>query len=333
MKVYSRSIKITLKFIWHPLIIVLVAHCLFSCSLHESECVKLKPIKTVRALSDTIYLSSQVSNLACSDDRYFLSDYYHGIVSFDQNFGSVEKEVVNSLLPTKPQCYMFSVGGTDDICVYNPAEKMFVCKIRSTKWDNVKTENYQLSFPSRFALCGDSIVCSIIKNKMTTAIFHEGLVIKTCCPTIDGFDDIRKPYHSERMTIYDGMYYFVIGKGLPLVQLYTSDFKMVSSFNLMEIEEIKTTVVQQKTDKPNSYFVVVQDVYAAGGKIFLLIATKPEGRFRSNKILVLKITNNILELENFYELDDKIYSTFCVNKKGQIVIVNSKSSAIEIYEI
>ena len=168
---------------------------------------------------------------------------------------------------------------------------------------------------------------------MTAVVFCEGKVVKTCFPTVDGLDDIRKPFHSERMILYDRNNYFVVGKGIPLVQMFSSDFKFVSSYDLRNIEMIKETVEQQKTDKPNSYFVVVRDAYAADGRIYLLISSKFGGVYRCNKVLVFKTANNKIELDNFYELDGNIYSTMCINEKGQIVTVNSKTATIEIYEL
>lgn len=228
---------------------------------------------------------------------------------------------------------MFTVGTNGAICVYSPTENKFVREICSDICDSIKTEKYDVSLPSRFALCGDSVVCPIIKNEMTAVIFYEGKVVKTCFPTVDGLDDIRKPFHSERVVMRDGKNYFVIGKGLPLVQMYSSDFKLVSSYDLKNIEEINETVEQQKTDKPNSYFVVVRDAYVADGRIFLLIASKPGGRYRCNKVLVLKTVNDKIEFDNLYELDGKTYSVLCINEKGQTVTVNSKTAAIEIYEL
>lgn len=313
--------------------VIICICCLAACSRNDSGVEKVKPQRVINAISDTIFLSSQVSNLTCFDGKYYLSDYYRGIVSFNVAFDTLETEKVNCALPTEYQCYMFALGDNNNMYVYNPSGKTIIRVADSVIKDSVKTDEFELSLPSRFVASNDTVVCSIIKNKMTAAMFYGNMATKTSFPTVDGFDDIRKPYHSERIILKDTKNYYTIGKGIPLVQMYSSDLKQICSYSLSDVEEIARTVEEQKSDKPNSYFVVVHDAYAVNGRLYLLIASKHEGKYRCNKVLVLKTTDNSIEYEKFYELSGKVYSTLCVNGEGQVVIVNSKTAAIEIYEL
>lgn len=304
-----------------------------SCSKHKTKITKINPIQTVTNFSDTIYLSSQVSNITYTNGKYYLSDLYRGLVSFDNSFTTFVREKINACLPQSPRCYMFAVNGNDSVCIYDAHSKLFLNTTRDTMIVKAEVGRHEVSFPSRFVLNGDSILCSIIKDNMTVAVIYKGKVADTCFPTIRGLDDIRKPYHSDRMIVRDNHNYYTIGKGLPIVQMFSTDLKLVSSYNLNEIEEIAKTVEQEKSDKPNSYFVVVQDACVANGKLFLLISSKNNNKYRCNNVVTLKTANNTIEFDGIYELKGDVYSTLCVNGKGQIVIVNAKTASVEVYEL
>lgn len=312
----------------------LLAVCVFvSCSKSSTGIVKLEPTNTIKAFSDTIYLSSQVSNLTYTDGKYYLSDYYKGIVSFKESFDSFRIEQVNAFLTLMPQCYMFATSGKNDIYIYDVDNRLFLNVQDTSLSQKIESGRHEVSSASRFVLNGDSILCPITKNKMTIAIFHNGKTSGTCCPTINGVDDVRKPYHSERIIIRDEEHYYTIGKGIPIVQMFSQNLELLSSYNLKEIEEIAKTVEQEKSDKPNSYFVVVQDACVANGKLFLLISSKNNNKYRCNNVVTLKTANNTIEFDEIYELKGDVYSTLCVNGKGQIVIVNAKTASVEVYEL
>lgn len=325
---------LTLRYKLPTAINFLLAVCgLVSCSKFSTDIVKLEPTNTINAFSDTIYLSSQVSNLTYTEGKYYLSDYYKGIVSFKESFDSFRIEKVNAFLTLMPQCYMFATRGKNNIFVYDVDNKHFLNVQDTLLSQKIEIGRYDVSSASRFVLNGDSILCPITKDKMTVAIFHNDKAPSTCFPTINSFDDVRKPYHSERILVRDEKYYYTIGKGIPILQMFSTDLKLVSSFNLNEIEEIAKTVEEEKSEKPNSYFVVVKDAYAANGKLFLLISSKSNNKYRCNNIVIFKTANNAIEFNGFYELKGEIYSTLCINGKNQLVIVNAKSASVEVYEL
>ncbi len=312
---------------------ILIFHYTVSCTKSNTEIVKIESIKTVKLFSDSIYLSSQVSNLIFFNDRYYLSDYYRGIVSFNEVFESFTKEKVTDFLTLMPQCYMFTIDENQEWCIYDSPNNCFLKIQNDSVITKIPIGHYKVTLPSRCVFNEESILCAIIKNKMTAAIIGNEKISGTCFPTINGLDDIRKPCHSDRIIVRDNKNIYTIGRGLPIVQMYSPNLKLVSSYNLDTIDEIAKTVEQEKTDKPNSYFAVVKDAYAFNGNLFLLISSKRNGKYECNKILVLQNKNNIIEFNAFYELENKIYSTFCINKQGQLVVANAKTGGLEIYEI
>lgn len=98
------------------------------------------------------------------------------------------------------------------------------------------------------------------------------------------------------------------------------------------IEDVAETVEQQRSDDPNSYFVVLRDACCSNDKLYVLVSTKTDGKYKSNLLVVLNIEKNAMTINSVYVLEGNIYSTLCVNGKGQIVVVNSKTSDVEFYE-
>lgn len=67
--------------------------------------------------------------------------------------------------------------------------------------------------------------------------------------------------------------------------------------------------------------------------LYLLVSSKNKGKYRSNVILTLRVSNCTVELSTAYKLKGDRYSTICVNDKGQLVVVNQKTASIEVYEL
>ena len=232
-----------------------------------------------------------------------------------------------------PQCYMFDTNGKGKFCIYDSENRNFLYYNQDTVKTLTDARDLEITVPSRFCMLEDSILCPVIKNKMTTAIFHREDFLGTHCPVNKEFDNPRKPYHSDRILVRDNKNLFVVGKGIPLIQTYSLIFSEVSSYDLRIIEEVANTFEQEKTNKPNSYFIVVNDAYAANGKLYILVSSKNNGKYRCNNIVVLNNENGSLFLCGFYELKGNIYSTITINENGQLVTVNSKTAAVEIYNI
>lgn len=308
--------------------------CLCGCTGTDTMIVKKEPLKRIGVLSDTVVLSSQVLNLTYFEKKYYLSDFYRGIISISENFDKVTTEDgINALLPMLPQCYMFSIDKYGEICIFDSKNKCFLERKRTKNYEKRQNVGYEVAIPSRFIYSGDSIICPIIENKMTGAIFRNDSCIGTCFPAIQGYDDVRKPYHSQRIILKENDKFFTIGKGLPIVQEYTSDKGLISSYDLRDLPEISRTYVQEKSDKPNSFFVIVRDAYAYKHFLYLLISSKDEGKYKCNRILKIDTSGKTMQIDGFYEMSGEIYSTLCVNGAGELVVVNSKESLIELYKI
>lgn len=313
-------------------IAVCVVSFLMSCADKGIEYEDLKPVQKVAAVNDTVTLSSHVSNLVYREGRYYISDYHRGIVSFDESFSAMERMDGGTLQLAMPQCYMFAVGKDGSMCVYNHDEKTF-CLYNGKNIEKISVPDYCVTYPSRFSYEGDSIIFPVVKNANTAVVMLKDSTISRFSPVVKGLDDARMPYHSDRMIVKNDIYTFVIGRGIPLVQMYSHDFKLVSSYDLRAVEDVAETVEQQKSDDPNTYFVVLRDVYCSNDKLYVLVSTKKDGKYKSNLILVLNIENDAMALSSAYVLEGNVYSTLCVNEKGQLVVVNSKTSNVEFYEI
>lgn len=303
-----------------------------SCVDSDMECESIQPIRTIENFNDTVMLSSQVSGLAFVNGKYYLSDYHKGILSFDREFNSLSIENVDTGAIYLPQCFMFTVDGNGIKSVYNSKKKSFFYQ-KDGKWKCTDRLEYSVPRPSRYVSEGNTINFPIIKNKMTAAVLCDSTVVDSFAPAIKDLDDARMPYHSARMIVKNKDNLFVIGKGLPVVQMYSKDYKFLSTLDLRTIDDIANTFEQEKSEDPNSYFVIISDAYASNEYLYLLVSSKKKGKFKSNVILTLRVSNGTVELSTAYKLKGNRYSTICVNDKGQLVVVNQKTAGIEVYEL
>ncbi|WP_458458760.1 hypothetical protein [Pseudobutyrivibrio sp.] len=307
--------------------------CMISCTTTEYNSVKVEPVKIVKSISDSVYLSSQVSSLSYANGRYYLSDYYRGIISFDESFNEYAVHEMNIHTAQECQCSMFSINEKGEICMYDSKNHNFVFERNNSEYGIIDSDNIEITQSSRFIFTGDTIICPITKSKMTAAVFSPETLLFTCFPTISDLDDIRMPFHSERLLVRTDEYYFCIGKGLPVIQMFSSSRQQVYSYDLNNIEEISQIFKQEVSNKANSYFVVVKDACAFKDSLFLLIASKKEGKYKCNRILKFIIKEQMIEFDGIYELKGKVYSCICVNGNNQLVAITSKSSCIEIYDL
>lgn len=308
--------------------------CFFtSCATSDFDSKKIEPVMVVKSISDSIFLSSQVSNLTYSNGKFYLSDFYRGVISFDETFENYEENNINRIINGDPNCYMFAIGEKGKVCLYDSKKRIFVNEENGSEYSKTEVRNCEVTQSSRFILSGDTIICPIIKDKKSAAIFNNGMLIGTCFSTIDGVDNVRMPYHSERILVRDKNHYFTIGKGIPYIQMFTSKFQHLFSYDLNNIQYVAQTAESEKSDKPNSYFVIIRDACVADNKLYILIASKNNGIYRCNNVLKFIIVDDKLELEGSYELKEKKYSTICINGSAQLVAIVSKSSCLEVYDL
>lgn len=327
-QIYSKHISLSL-------IINIICLGLYCASCHNSDfkLVRVEPEKIHSSLCDTIYLSTNCANFTFHNGRYYVSDYNRGIISFDDNFNDITQVNLGSTILNSPQCYMFALHNDDTLSFYNPFTESFYYIKNDSVSKITDTRGYIVAEPTRMITRDNDIQCSILCNRKINMVVHRNGSKTLMHSQIKSLDDPRKPYQSSRTIVKDDTHYYVIGQGVPVIQMYTHDSKPVASLDLRLVDRIKETIENERDEKANSYFTIVKDAYAFNGILYLLTTSKDAGVYQCNNIFKIVYRNRALTIKDVYELPGKLYSTFCVNNDGQVVAINSKTGALEFYDL
>lgn len=303
----------------------------FSCAQKEIPEEIIKPEKVLTKLNDSIYLSHQVSCIDFSNNHYYIADYKQGIYILDSSFhadtviaakGHGHNEVNgcgNLFIDRNDKLTFFDDNGRR-FGYYQKNEMGFYARILSKRLCE-----------TRFFAKSDSIFCAILKDPNTVALIKGDEVIRTFCPQKDKIDDALHTPMSARHVIQCDSTFLVIGKGLPILQEYNYSGNLISEFNLDKIDILANNYKKQKEQDANSYIVVIRDVYYHQGHLYAL-ATSNEPKYKCNKIIILKKTGSSFVHTNTLQLQGDIYATICINDKNELVAINGKTSAIEVYK-
>ena len=313
---------------------ILVIMVLMGACAHKDDCpnYRLTPSRTITRLSDSIFLSGQVSCLDCSKKGIYLSDYNEGLFLINSD-GQVIKHIAQKGrgFGEIGACGHFYVTESGDICVYDESEKSFDFYVDECWKTSIKSEqDYVLSSSTRFFSRCDSVWHSITHNEKTMAILSAGQALKQG-KLVDGLDDIRRPTASERHVLKAEEGIILVGLGLPVVERYDDKGKRLSTYDLRNVPKLRAIYDAKKTDDPKSYFVVVADAYYSNHKLYLLTASDENDMYSCNTIYVLEDKDGCFELECSYTLSGNIYSTFCITEDNLCFAFNCIDSALEMY--
>jgi hypothetical protein len=151
------------------------------------------------------------------------------------------------------------------------------------------------------------------------------------CEKNKTWDNSEYKSHSSRHLIKGDNSFFVIGQALPVFQEYSYEGRLLNNYDLTLIPEIKKQIHKYENEQkaPNSHFIMIQDIYYANGRIYILIANDIE-QYKCNIICVFDVSKDIKHVKTFF-LSEDIYSTFCVFD-NQIVAVNY-NACIDVFRI
>ena len=288
----------------------------------------------ISKLGDSIFLSKQISCIDSRKDTIYISDYHAGVYSLDRNLKLIKK--VSSIglgqgEVNRPAKLFMSDNG---IALFNEGtQKYSYFSGTSFLKNDSKAISNNLACASRFFTKGDSVYQSIINDQKLVAITRDGITIKKICPIVKGIDDADNPALSERHLVKGSKSFYIIGRGLPIIQEYSFEGSELARFDLSSIPLLTNAYEKSKKNKvPNSYYVIVNDAYYKNDKIFLLTSLY-EDDYKCNTLIVLKALDGCLQYLTSYNLQKDVYSTFCINDKNECYAVCSMNGTIEVYQL
>lgn len=313
-------------------ILTIVSAFISACSNYvENNITQLDLNTSVTKFNDSLYLSQRAVCIDCNKKDVYISDYKAGVYVFDKKLkfnnkiASVGKGHGELIAPAM----MFA--DDNEITIYSEGFRSFA-SIENQIVKKIPTFlPYDKSNLSRFFTIGDTIYNSIINDKNLVSVSIAGNIIRKICPLVEGYDLIKNTPLSERHLLKGEKSFYIIGKGLPIMQEYSFNGAEIRRFDLSSIEILAKAYEQNhKTQSDNSYFVVVNDVCYRNGRIYLL-ASSLEDKYKSNLLVVIEKTKEGFRHFATYQFKGDIYNTFCVDDNNVCYTINGKTSAIETY--
>lgn len=245
--------------------------CGLLCFVGFSACtvdagMKITPLHAeniISKLGDSIFLSKQIPCIDSRHDTIYLSDYHAGVYSLDKNLNLIKKVSTIGLGQGEVNRLAQLFAG-DDVCVlFNEGSQRYsYFSGNSFLKNDSKTVGYNLAFASRFFVKGDSIYQDIINDDFLVSVTKDGNTIKKICPIVKNVDRPDNVALSERHLVKGDNSFYVIGRGLPIIQEYSYDGKELAYFDLSSIPILANAYEKNmKLKMPNSYYVIVEDAY------------------------------------------------------------------------
>ena len=295
----------------------------------------IKPTCSHNIQKDTSVSLRRVMCLEHSNGHLYVSDYDYGIYDFDSKFkvakhyarkGHGHGEVLG--------CGFFFLQPDKSIWVVNEAGHSF---------EKYNEGNYvgRLLYPrgfmptscSRFFMVEDTVFHSVINDKEKLVYsFANDTSVSKFCDFVPDIDDPDMPIKSSRHVLKTDEGFLLIGVAYPIVQTFSMTGDALAQYDLKQIPLIEETYVANITDKPNSFFILVQDCYYKNGSIFLLVATNGK-QYSRNTLIELRLNGNSIECKAIYKLKSNIYSTFCITDDNRCIAFNEDESVFEEYKI
>ena len=318
------------------IIALLFTGCFISCvNDNIAKTVALTSYVSIPKLADSIYLSSQIPCVDYANKHIYISDYKAALYVLDDKCNLISVASQKGYGVGEVLCPTFIYASPDaKISLFDECKRKFIyyddVQYRDADTEAVSSE--RLSSLCRFFTVGDTVYHSIIGDANSVAKIVNGRVVSKQCRLVDGIDDTRRPAKSQRHLLRGEKTMFVLGKGLPILQEYTFDGKLLNNYDLFADDDLAQIYAKEDPKEQNRYNIIVRDACYKKGYIYILTSSHEDGRYRCNTMYVLqRCDNNFIPVVK-YRLKGKIYSSFCITDDNRCIAINDKNS-IEIYNL
>jgi hypothetical protein len=325
-----------------PILYLAFVFVLSSCLSHNNELhiTNCKKVKSIDHLSDSSFFSDVRCMVATENSIYF-SDYKRSqIIELKKDDLSVE--MITGTYGIGPA----ELDGVDKFCLKqdtifagNDGKRsidMFVNGVflKSFKLpEQIRTASLSL----RFSVEKNTLYLSASANINPVAGFdYKNYRVKNIGTPFVFSDPVRQRVRNNRhLLLYNDTVLVSISDNMPIIEVFDLEGKLINKYDYSKISVIekrnKYTSEKQKLDGPNSYYLLVEDVYISGNHLFLLIYTGESGT-SCNTILVFNINNILMKPERIIDFGEVWFDSFCV-QGDKIWASDVKTSSISEYDI
>ncbi len=313
---------------------IIISSCLKTSKLNPEELI-LKKVKSITQFNDSIFLSSMVLCIDKYKDSILLTDYKQSqIFILNKNLDLISKIGKMGQGPGEMIGSAHFCVSNDKITVINDGKELlseYNLLNQNFSKDIKFPKNLRKTLTTRFFEHDGKIFHSIVsEDSMIVAINKNGF-ISNQFGVNSKWDKPKLRMHSSRHLIKGNQSFFEIGCTLPILQEYSFEGEMLRTFDLSTIHDISNQmeIYKKNNQVPNTYFVMIQDVYFDNENIFLLFASEVDGYY-CNKIIVINTKSKFKHIATYTLSGGKVYLSFCVDK-NRIIAFNGLNSNIDIY--
>jgi hypothetical protein len=266
------------------------------------------------------------------DEDIYFSDYSENLVVLDSHF-NVKKRIGSKgqgpgeLLGANH----FYIAGNDSIYIINDGKQAVELFVGEKHTAHIPFPSEVRLNSSRFFVENQSVFHSIVPGDFPVIVFDEHSRINQYLCNYTDLDNPDLRLHSDRHVLKGDKAFFLIGRTLPVFQMYSGEGKLKGEYDLRQIQEIDKTVKTYNATPqvPTTYFVMIQDVYYDNQKVYLLIAT--ENPYSCNLLCVFDIKEEIKHVQTFQQ-EGKIYGSFCV-KNNKLIAFNTMDASLDVFTL
>lgn len=320
------------------LILILSLTMTTSCSLkngNKKNIVTTTLVKdtTLSELNDSSFIPRQVMCMSIFGEDLYYSDYFGEIVVLDKDY-NVKKRIGSrgqgpgELLSVAH----FYIAGGDSIYIRSDGRQAIDLFVHGKYTLHIPFPKETRLDNTRFFSEDQHIFHTVVSDSFPVIVFdHDSKINQFICNRT-AWDKPDLKLHSTRHLLKGDDVFFVIGYVLPVFQVYSMDGKLLKEYDLRLIPEIdrKVKLYENTPPIPNSYQILIEDVYFDNHKIYLLIGTKEDSYF-CNTICVLDVSGEIMHTSTF-RLSGEAYISFCV-KGNKLVAFNGKNASLDFFTL
>jgi hypothetical protein len=318
----------------HTLLIVLCG--VFACSPNgQKKTVELIPDTTFTELNDSSFIPRQIVCMDVNEGNLYFSDYDGSIVILDAEL-KIKKRIGSR--GEGPGEFLgaahFYIGKNDSLYVFNEGKRALELFVKDEYVKHIPfPKETLLSDRTRFFLENQLVFHSSISDSLPVVLFDENSDIKRFVCNYTPLDKPSLKFHSARHLVKADQCFFVIGYTLPIFQRYSFDGRLTMEYDLGKIPEIKKKFRHYKNTPqiPNSYAIMIDDVYYKDQKIYLLVSTHEDTYF-CNTVCVLDVSDEPKHIGTF-KLKGDIYESFCITESNLLIAFNIKEASLDVFTL
>jgi len=311
------------------------AGCRKEKSISDVVSKTLSACRVIDEFSDSSFVPRRVVCIDANQDHFYCTDYSAGYFVLDKDFNLIKRVGIVGQGPADFLGSAHFYMQNDSLYIWNDGKQAIQLFVNDKHEKQIAMPK-GLSFSPNtcFFVENQQIYHSVRGDTLPVVAFDENSIKKTYLCRFTSQDDVNFKLHSARHIIKAKNGFYVIGSALPIFQKYDFDGKLLETYNMEKLPEIRQQLQWMKSQEkvPNAHFTMCQDVFYDEGKLFLLAATNIHQDYWCNTVYVFDVAENIEHIATLKLGSGRAYGSFCV-KSDTLLAHNMMDASLDVYNI